>query len=154
MVVLTVNTQKQYSRSVKMRDAFPWSYIIVWFLSEMKTARHQETQLVAGLPSPLLASPNALSINIQIFPTAFRCHSKGGLLGRANAPEVFQQSSASLYRGSWVMVSAECAGGDCGVVLWSLLFVSLVPEMVVHCHSRSECIFALLGTKEWVSPII
>lgn len=53
----------------------------------METARHQEMELATEFLLPL-RSLNTLSINIQIFPTAFWCHSNGRLLSKGNTAEV------------------------------------------------------------------
>lgn len=45
------------------------------------------------------------------------------------------------------MVSEKWGGDDGGVVLWSLLFASFVPEVVVHCHSQPETYLCLIWDK-------
>lgn len=128
---------------------------MVWFLSEMKAARHQEMkaarhqemELVTGFPlsfslpqmlcwstfrnSPL---PSAVYLKVD-------CSVEQMLLRfcqQSSAQPQHRQLDNGFRKAGW--------GWWWGCALISL-FASLVPEMVVHCHSQSKTYLGLIWEK-------
>lgn len=136
-------------------DQPKWEMLFLWVTSQFESIgrwKLQDTKrwkLVTTFPSLLYPHQRQCQSTFRYYSTTFCCQSR--LLSRANTPAHIPQPS--LYIGSQGMVSAKWDGSDGEAVVWPLLFISLVSEMVVHNHSQSSLIFALFGTKEWVSLV-
>lgn len=142
MVFFSVNKHKSNSRSPKMRDAFSLCYIMVWV-----PTRHQEMELVTGFPLSISLPQMLCWSTFRYFPLPstvclkVECSAEQMLLRfclQLSARPPHRQLDNGFRKVGW--------GWQWGCALISL-FASLVPEMVVPCHSQSETYLCLIWDK-------
>lgn len=126
---------------------------MVWFLSEMKAARHQEMELVIGFPLSISLPQMLCRSTFRNSPLPSAVCLKVDGSAEQMLLRFCQQPSAQPHLGSWIMVSEKRGGDDGGVVLWSLYLSALCQKWWSTAIANSKLILALFERKEWVSLI-